>query len=325
MKQMYKYDYGNFWYTILEAQTKSKLRQLPSWCPDFDAPKLLAQINKPNHRAGIAITPTNPSSENLQGGMVFSSLHAETNALSVPGFIVDTVHRYTPSKLNTRLYQKRSPSYNSEWLRWLGECWPLVSEAAEKSKKARDLADPWYMTWFRLIQKFWPLPMSRTSRDAIQTLCMTLTAGDPEEIADGEVWQFNVDLLSQSHENWAHPEAARDVDLSAPRRGEQPFTRFVLAAYGRKAFNTEGGRVGIGPPEMEIGDKVCIFEGADVVHILRAVRSHKSSLADENGHTRATAREEQFNLIGDAYVYGLMGGEGWAAKGRGPDQKFNLV
>lgn len=110
MKQMHMYNPPNFWHTILEGHNKAKLPNLPSWCPDFNAPKIGTQINRPNHRAGIPITPATPSSAELQGGMVISSLNQEASTLSVPGLTVDTVHQCTATTLNYRLYQKRVPS-----------------------------------------------------------------------------------------------------------------------------------------------------------------------------------------------------------------------
>jgi hypothetical protein len=63
--------------------------------------------------------------------------------------------------------------------------------------------------------------------------------------------------------------------------------------FGRKIFSTEGGRVGLGPQSMSIGDVVCILKCVRVPFVLR---KHETE-----PHT--------YRLIGEAYVHGLMRGE----------------
>ncbi|KAH6853216.1 heterokaryon incompatibility protein-domain-containing protein [Chaetomium sp. MPI-CAGE-AT-0009] len=61
---------------------------------------------------------------------------------------------------------------------------------------------------------------------------------------------------------------------------------------GRRPFITTGGWIGFGPPGMEVGDVVVVFAGADVPFIIRPV-----------------GEGDEFVLVGEAYVHGLMFGE----------------
>jgi hypothetical protein len=63
--------------------------------------------------------------------------------------------------------------------------------------------------------------------------------------------------------------------------------------FGRKLFAAEGGRVGVGPRGMSVGDVVCIFKCVRVPFVLR---KHESE-----PHT--------YYLVGEAFVHGMMQGE----------------
>jgi hypothetical protein len=65
-------------------------------------------------------------------------------------------------------------------------------------------------------------------------------------------------------------------------------------------FSTRGGGAGMGPRDIQLGDGVCVFYGAMVPHIVRF--ACRGLFAE--GPMRTTG-----NLVGDAYVHGLMYGE----------------
>lgn len=66
---------------------------------------------------------------------------------------------------------------------------------------------------------------------------------------------------------------------------------------GRRPFVTEGGRLGLGPGKMRDGDIVVVVCGAEVPLVLRPVQ--------EEG----MAEDGLFELVGEAYVHGIMDGE----------------
>ena len=82
-----------------------------------------------------------------------------------------------------------------------------------------------------------------------------------------------------------------------------PFVHSHSSCYGRRRlFATRKGYLGLGPASIEVGDAVWIFPGAKVPFVLRPVASPQF----EN-----TASEpSRFKLVGEAYVHGIMHGEG---------------
>ncbi|KAK4693320.1 hypothetical protein P7C71_g4055, partial [Lecanoromycetidae sp. Uapishka_2] len=95
----------------------------------------------------------------------------------------------------------------------------------------------------------------------------------------------------------------------------------------RRLFATKQGRIGLGPPDLQVGDKICAFIGAEPLFALRT--ADHGSWTTKNRMSSPLPPPppslETFRLIGDAYVHGLMYGEAFTAKGRGPKQRFVLV
>ena len=77
--------------------------------------------------------------------------------------------------------------------------------------------------------------------------------------------------------------------------------------HGRRPFLCRDGRIGVGPGDTAIGDKVVVLSGCGVPFILRPAQS---------GY-------ECYQLLGEAYVHGIMDGE-FVQEPR-PYQMFNLV
>jgi hypothetical protein len=73
--------------------------------------------------------------------------------------------------------------------------------------------------------------------------------------------------------------------------------QLALSAKGRSYCRTSDGRVGWVPKHSKVGDKMCLLFGGKVLHTLRA---------DGDG---------RYQLIGEAYVQGLMQGEGLEIEG----------
>ena len=69
--------------------------------------------------------------------------------------------------------------------------------------------------------------------------------------------------------------------------------RFLIAAsdcWDRRLFVTRKGYLGLGPEALREGDLVCILSGGPVPYILRK-------------------RENHYYLVGESYVYSMMGHE----------------
>ncbi len=76
---------------------------------------------------------------------------------------------------------------------------------------------------------------------------------------------------------------------------------------GRLLFVTEQGYVGIGYPHILVGDLVCILLGASVPHVLRE-RRHRN----------------EYHIIGDCYVHGIMYGEAMQGVTKDAFEDFHL-
>ena len=99
--------------------------------------------------------------------------------------------------------------------------------------------------------------------------------------------------------------------LPTPSAEEFDFMKKWLLALGaqifRRFFITENGRVGIGNGRVEKGDHVCVFYSARPLFLLRYVDADASA-----------------ELIGDAYVDGLMNLENMPGDTRGEDEVFAI-
>ncbi|KAH6892504.1 heterokaryon incompatibility protein-domain-containing protein [Thelonectria olida] len=111
---------------------------------------------------------------------------------------------------------------------------------------------------------------------------------------------------SQAVETAAAREHAREA--RAEGAGERALKRqkeytaqleqaFQLAAENRRFFITgRGGFMGLGPVEMELGDVVSVLLGSHVATILRRLQT-------------GTEGREEFVIVGEAYMHGIMNGE----------------
>jgi hypothetical protein len=64
----------------------------------------------------------------------------------------------------------------------------------------------------------------------------------------------------------------------------------TTSAGGRCLFVTPRGYIGVGPPTVQKGDKICILLGCDIPLIIRPIDNH-------------------YIVVGDCFVYGIMKGE----------------
>ena len=87
---------------------------------------------------------------------------------------------------------------------------------------------------------------------------------------------------------------------------EQWINALGMQAF-RRVFVTEAGRVGIGPGSVEKGDHVCVFYSAGPLYLLRYVDPDAPA-----------------EVVGDAYVDGLMNLENMPGDTRGEDEVFAI-
>lgn len=101
------------------------------------------------------------------------------------------------------------------------------------------------------------------------------------------------------------------------------YNAFLAASASRKFFGTETGFIGVGPVNVQKGDKVFIILGSRVPLILRPIGSvssvcNREPVRDLLSDFQAPLSSERIcakshfdihALVGDAYVHGVMDGE----------------
>ena len=67
---------------------------------------------------------------------------------------------------------------------------------------------------------------------------------------------------------------------------------FLLHWCGRSFFTTSCGHIGLGPAAIKVGDHISVLAGSQVPFMLRS-------------------SGDQFKVVGEAYVHGIMDGTYW--------------
>jgi hypothetical protein len=67
--------------------------------------------------------------------------------------------------------------------------------------------------------------------------------------------------------------------------------------YGRRMIKTKIGYIGLATRNVEVDDTVFLLKGGNVPYILRKIDQ--------------AADEDEYILVGDCYVHGIMYGEAW--------------
>jgi hypothetical protein len=64
-----------------------------------------------------------------------------------------------------------------------------------------------------------------------------------------------------------------------------------MMAFGRRLFRTSRGFMGLGPAAAQVGDRICVLLGGQVLYVLRHLK------------------DSHFELVGECYVHGMMDGQ----------------
>lgn len=114
---------------------------------------------------------------------------------------------------------------------------------------------------------------------------------------------------------WAEFEHAIKHDMIVNEFGMSESEIFLGAALvfspNRTFFVTEAGYFGLGYQGVKPGDTVVIFDGDTTPFVLRQINpdTHSPDLDVEGNFKARLSPEEQYVLIGECYVHGLMDGE----------------
>ena len=95
---------------------------------------------------------------------------------------------------------------------------------------------------------------------------------------------------------------------------EESLSYVVFTLVGRVFFITRKGYLGIGPGTMRVGDEVCVLVGGTVPFVLRPM----AQIDDD-------ASSQEYQLLGECYVHGVMEGEAIRDAKEGDFEDFILV
>ncbi|EPE33782.1 hypothetical protein GLAREA_06795 [Glarea lozoyensis ATCC 20868] len=107
-----------------------------------------------------------------------------------------------------------------------------------------------------------------------------------------DFWALYFPNLVECH-NEGLPEDNPEVQVSGANRRDWKLS-MLYAITLRKLFISDEGWLGLAPMNSVPGDRIALLEGGRVPFILRP-----------------TGNENQFEMVGDAYVHGIMDGEAW--------------
>jgi hypothetical protein len=112
----------------------------------------------------------------------------------------------------------------------------------------------------------------------------SMLPGDVDEVTDEK--KETVNDSSVSWETEGNVSSLKRLDLPS-------YTERLRRMSALRPFLSAAGRVGLAPPTVQAGDRVCIFLGGRVPYIIRPCADKPAT----------------FNIVGEAYVHGIMYGE----------------
>lgn len=186
-------------------------------------------------------------------------------------------------------------------LAWDQACFALAQRYLRIPKTTTSNSGSYYETYARTIvanRRTMRLPYSRLDDVLLE---------DHSDILDDEVGE--TDIIFDRHERlsfapayleWrkfmqATLAAGKTISAQANRDAAARGYAACLATYGRRRrfFATKGGKIGMGPSNAQVGDKVAVIFYCPTPYLLRPSNAH----------------EGQWEFIGEAFVKGYMYGE----------------
>ncbi|KAK0654861.1 heterokaryon incompatibility protein-domain-containing protein [Cercophora newfieldiana] len=254
---------------------KPRILDLPSWVPDFSVDHPLDAYNIACPMGFFGADGNNWHNQGVPSPGCSLNPNDGPGELHVSGFVCDT-----PLVLGNTW--QCTDTKNRQWT-----FFKTMDEYANLLDETDSARFPnFHGTHYRQ-ECFW------------RTLIWNASANDryPAPAAFGEY----LDTLRKSDEHLvdikqpAHH--VREDERVLPRgEAQQYYSAFVRNGLNRRFFITQSGRLGSGPPDMQMGDLICVILGSKTPLVLRA----KSGVEGE---------PEKYELVGHVYVHGVMHGE----------------
>lgn len=245
------------------------LSGLPTWVPDFSH-RATSTINS-------AISSLTPVSADAKTNATVS-INAQKRTLKVRGFIVDIVDGLAQViKSSSGLHQTKSKSVAYDGQQAISAiCQSLIAGSLPPIRKPttemlQDVSD--------LFIQQCCLYSSKETRHGSETFT--------------EWYQFNRNLIvsGKTIEQWAQEENAHRKNSTSYSATAEFFDYRDSQHWNlRRLITTVSGNVGLGGNACKNGDLICIIFGCSTPIVLRG-------------------KENSFELVGEAYVHGIMHGE----------------
>ncbi|OJD33764.1 heterokaryon incompatibility protein [Diplodia corticola] len=266
---------------ILSLSAYEEGSKLPSWCPDFSKPIPYRTFNfeQNNYRAGIL---ENSHHRHLR---IPEVLDDDDQSLEISGFRLDAVSDVVKdSRLQQARFNVQHPTDVAAWIDWEARCRTLAQRVSCDGITTM-LPHNYLRVHASDMVKDAESIYTDTGNDAITTLISLVgqqhCSNPGTNTATASVWALTSQCLRQICTD-------RGIPGDTQRRIAECYEA-IERNIGRTFFRTYNGRLGLGPPGMEIGDAICAFFGSGPLHVLRFVEPAECA-----------------TYIGDAYLDGCM-------------------
>jgi hypothetical protein len=300
--------------SLVEDYSTRKLKNLPSWVPDYSVRPVMHPLQ------GIPRPDEDSQRWNASQGLDWDQLDDEAGKggkLKVEGFHFDSIVEYAATEVEItdnhsmhtvlQLFQKAldiCPNHDSretcreEFWRALIKDTFRYKEAGPEALEAFPLLFTYHLWQMKDVMKTMQTPFFDTDTDPDYVTASRGKVSDLENI-HAITQSLILDLSSRDStsvvSSWEEMENIIELGEKLPKSMdimiEQIAASFRSAYVGRRMFRTKENHLGIAAESIEADDQIWILPGAAAPMVLRKVD------------------DENWKLVGEAYVYGIMNGE----------------
>ncbi|KAK7409526.1 hypothetical protein QQX98_008310 [Neonectria punicea] len=335
-------------YASLNWKSSRTDRALPSWVPDWRTMRwtfpILSDPKRPYNASGskapvVSWDPGEPDVLRIKGHLVdrvSDVAITECHFIDMEEF--RTWEDAENQKLAKRLRLKNPQDERvSSWLEVQkardeyenGKMdHPLVQrwiEAQAFQQKYGMGLDKFEILWMRDCRRVAARGTQRLTKAQAQAWWRTLSLGQPQRFSFEEFLEYHAFMIKaiREHRKFAPLEGTAHFVRTDLEIREWELRRQMSKAFAgltaRRFLATAHGRLGWAPLCTKPGDLVCIFDGAPVPFILRP-RTEKMTASQKQSRDNAFSMlgdETKYELVGEAYIDGMMYGEAVSAKDSG--------
>jgi hypothetical protein len=138
------------------------------------------------------------------------------------------------------------------------------------------------------------------SVDDMREMVVKWQSGPNDEYPQGGTyaeasWRTLICDVSQGQGSYKRLEIGDNGEAIVNGELRQNLAGSNTSALGRNGFFTETGLIGLGNPDIQVGDFIAIFQGGSMPYILRQVKVEEGNI--------------YYQFIGQVYIHGIMDGE----------------